>query len=184
MVSELEQQTERLLLIVEDDEAFARTLSRSFERRGYTVIHAAGMEEMDVLLEDHDPGYAVVDLKLKGEASGLACLKMLNQHNEDMLIVVLTGYASIATAVEAVKLGACHYLAKPSNTDDIEAAFLRAEGDVDVALTARETDLKTLEWERIHETLAETGFNISETARRLGMHRRTLARKLGKQRVK
>jgi len=101
-----------------------------------------------------------------------------------MLIVVLTGYASIATAVEAVKLGACHYLAKPSNTDDIEAAFLRAEGDADVALTARETDLKTLEWERIHETLAETGFNISETARRLGMHRRTLARKLGKQRVK
>ena len=183
-MSELEQQTERLLLIVEDDEAFARTLSRSFERRGYTVIHASGMDEMEVLLEDHDPGYAVVDLKLKGEASGLACVQMLNQPNEDMLIVVLTGYASIATAVEAVKLGACHYLAKPSNTDDIEAAFLRAEGDVDVALTARETDLKTLEWERIHETLAETGFNISETARRLGMHRRTLARKLGKQRVK
>ena len=183
-MSELEQQTERLLLIVEDDEAFARTLSRSFERRGYTVIHASGMDEMEVLLEDHDPGYAVVDLKLKGEASGLTCVQMLNQHNEDMLIVVLTGYASIATAVEAVKLGACHYLAKPSNTDDIEAAFLRAEGDVDVALTARETDLKTLEWERIHETLAETGFNISETARRLGMHRRTLARKLGKQRVK
>jgi len=183
-VSELEQQTERLLLIVEDDEAFARTLSRSFERRGYTVIHASGMDEMEVLLEDHDPGYAVVDLKLKGEASGLACVQMLNQHNEDMLIVVLTGYASIATAVEAVKLGACHYLAKPSNTDDIEDAFNRAEGNTEVSLTARATDLKTLEWERIHETLAETGFNISETARRLGMHRRTLARKLGKQRVK
>ena len=180
-MSDVDQQTERLLLIVEDDEAFARTLSRSFERRGYTVIHAAGMEEMDALLANHDPGYAVVDLKLKGEASGLACVQSLHEHNEDMLIVVLTGYASIATAVEAVKLGACHYLAKP---DDIEAAFLRAEGDVDVALTARETDLKTLEWERIHETLAETGFNISETARRLGMHRRTLARKLGKQRVK
>jgi len=183
-VSDVEQQTERLLLIVEDDEAFARTLSRSFERRGYTVIHAAGMEDMLVLLDSHDPGYAVVDLKLKGEASGLACVQRLHEHNDDMLIVVLTGYASIATAVEAVKLGACHYLAKPSNTDDIEAAFLRAEGDADVALTARETDLKTLEWERIHETLAETGFNISETARRLGMHRRTLARKLGKQRVK
>ena len=183
-MSEVDQQTERLLLIVEDDEAFARTLSRSFERRGYTVIHAPGMDEMEVLLEDHDPGYAVVDLKLKGEASGLACVQMLNQHNEDMLIVVLTGYASIATAVEAVKLGACHYLAKPSNTDDIEDAFNRAEGSTDVALTARATDLKTLEWERIHETLAETGFNISETALRLGMHRRTLARKLGKQRVK
>jgi two-component system response regulator RegA len=100
------------------------------------------------------------------------------------LIVVLTGYASIATAVEAIKLGACHYLAKPSNTDDIEAAFGRAEGNADVRFTERQSSIKTLEWERIHEMLAETGFNISETARRLGMHRRTLARKLGKQRVK
>lgn len=175
---------ERLLLIVEDDEAFARTLSRSFERRGYQVVHADSLESMQALLKNHQPGYAVVDLKLKGESSGLACVQTLHEHDEDMLIVVLTGYASIATAVEAVKLGACHYLAKPSNTDDIEDAFNRAEGSTDVALTARATDLKTLEWERIHETLAETGFNISETARRLGMHRRTLARKLEKQRVK
>ena len=109
-MSELEQQTERLLLIVEDDEAFARTLSRSFERRGYTVIHASGMDEMEVLLEDHDPGYAVVDLKLKGEASGLACVQMLNQHNEDMLIVVLTGYASIATAVDSQPPAICRQL--------------------------------------------------------------------------
>jgi two-component system response regulator RegA len=101
-----------------------------------------------------------------------------------MVIVVLTGYASIATAVEAIKLGARHYLAKPANTDDIEAAFGRAQGDADVELTARATSLKTLEWERIHETLADTGFNISETARRLGLHRRTLSRKLEKQRVK
>jgi two-component system, response regulator RegA len=86
--------------------------------------------------------------------------------------------------VEAIKLGACNYLAKPSNTDDIEAAFDRAVGDATVELTQRPTSIKTLEWERIHETLAETGFNISETARRLGMHRRTLARKLGKHRVK
>jgi len=111
-------------------------------------------------------------------------VQSLHAHDPEMLIVVLTGYASIATAVEAIKLGACHYLAKPSNTDDIEAAFGRAEGDADVSLTERATSIKTLEWERIHETLAETGFNISETARRLGMHRRTLARKLGKQRVK
>lgn len=179
-----EQQSERLLLIVEDDEAFARTLTRSFERRGYRVIHADSLESMKVLLESHEPGFAVVDLKLKGDSSGLACVQTLHEHDEDMLIVVLTGYASIATAVEAVKLGACHYLAKPSNTDDIEDAFNRAEGNTDVSLTARATDLKTLEWERIHETLAETGFNISETARRLGMHRRTLARKLEKQRVK
>ena len=89
----------------------------------------------------------------------------------------------ITTAVEAVKLGACHYLAKPSNTDDIEAAFGLTEGNEDVELTNRSSSIKTLEWERIHEVLAETGFNISEAARRLGMHRRTLTRKLEKRRV-
>ncbi|MDM0012808.1 response regulator transcription factor [Variovorax sp. J22P168] len=177
-------EAERLLLIVEDDAAFARTLGRSFERRGYTVLLAANLDELALLLRDHSPRYAVVDLKLSGEASGLACVQTLNRHDPAMLIVVLTGFASIATAVEAIKLGACHYLAKPSNTDDIEAAFGRAEGDAEVELTNRSTSIKTLEWERIHETLAETGFNISETARRLGMHRRTLARKLVKQQVK
>ncbi|MGJ7507800.1 response regulator transcription factor [Variovorax sp. GT1P44] len=177
-------EAERLLLIVEDDAAFARTLGRSFERRGYTVMLATNLDEVSVILKAHSPGYAVVDLKLNGDASGLACVQTLNQHDPAMLIVVLTGFASIATAVEAIKLGACHYLAKPSNTDDIEAAFGKAEGDAEVELTNRSTSIKTLEWERIHETLAETGFNISETARRLGMHRRTLARKLVKQRVK
>jgi two-component system response regulator RegA len=175
---------ERLLLIVEDDAAFARTLCRSFERRGYKVLLAASLQEVETLLETHSPGFAVVDLKLNGEASGLACVQTLNAHSAAMLIVVLTGFASIATAVEAIKLGACHYLAKPSNTDDIEAAFGRVEGSTEVELTNRASSIKTLEWERIHETLAETGFNISETARRLGMHRRTLARKLEKQRVK
>lgn len=178
----------RRLLIVEDDAAFARTLGRSFERRGYAVMLATSLEDVEDLLKapgsPDSPAYAVVDLKLGGEASGLACVQRLHAHDPDMLIVVLTGFASIATAVEAIKLGACHYLAKPSNTDDIEAAFGRAEGTIDVELTNRSTSIKTLEWERIHETLAETGFNISETARRLGMHRRTLARKLGKQQVK
>jgi two-component system response regulator RegA len=178
------QEAERLLLIVEDDAAFARTLSRSFERRGYEVLVANSLESTAELLKTRTPGYAVVDLKLNSEATGLSCVQKLNEHNDDMLIVVLTGFASIATAVEAIKLGACHYLAKPSNTDDIEAAFGRAEGDTEVSLTNRSTSIKTLEWERIHEILAETGFNISETARRLGMHRRTLARKLGKQQVK
>ena len=172
------------LFIVEDDAAFARTLRRSFERRGYTVQHASSHEEVKTLLASSNPEFAVVDLKLNGEASGLACVQTLHAHSADMLIVVLTGFASIATAVEAVKLGACHYLAKPSNTDDIEAAFTRATGNAEVELTNRPTSIKTLEWEHIHETLAETGFNISETARRLGMHRRTLARKLGKQFVK
>ena len=174
---------ERLLMIVEDDEAFSRTLIRSFERRGYRVLHAEGMARLDELLQEHSPGYAVVDLKLKGEASGLACVRQLSAHDASMRIVVLTGFASIATAVEAIKLGACHYLAKPSNTDDIEAAFGLTEGNTEVELTNRSSSIKTLEWERIHEVLAETDFNISEAARRLGMHRRTLSRKLGKQRV-
>lgn len=175
---------DRLLLIVEDDAAFARVLSRSFERRDYSVIQATCLDEMLVLLARYKPTHAVVDMKLDGKASGLTCVQTLYQHNPAMLIVVLTGFASINTAVEAVKLGACQYLAKPSNTDDIEAAFAHVAGKTEPELTNRATSIKTLEWERIHEVLVETEFNISETARRLGMHRRTLARKLGKQRVK
>jgi len=174
---------ERLLLIVEDDQSFAKTLERSFERRGYRVLRAASAEEVANILETESPGFAVVDLKL-GTTSGLVCVEQLHAHNPEMLIVVLTGFASIATAVEAIKLGACHYLAKPSNTDDIEAAFGKAAGDPGVSLTERHTSIKTLEWERIHEMLVETDFNISEAARRLGMHRRTLARKLEKHQVK
>lgn len=175
--------SERLLIIVEDDAGFARTLKRSFERRGYSVITASSHDELVALLEHQSFGYAVVDLKLSG-VSGLSCVELLHAHNAAMLIVVLTGFASIATAVESIKLGACHYLAKPANTDDIENAFTKGAGDVEAPLTTRATNIKTLEWERIHEILAETGFNISEAARRLGMHRRTLARKLEKRRVK
>lgn len=177
-------EAERQVLVVEDDDAFARTLQRSFERRGYGVLRATDLEQVQAVLAEHSPGYAVVDLKLAAGASGLACVQLLYAHDPGMVIVVLTGYASITTAVEAIKLGARHYLAKPANTDDIEAAFARAQGTTEVRLTERQTSIKTLEWERIHQTLAETGFNISETARRLGMHRRTLARKLDKQRIK
>ena len=175
---------ERRLLIVEDDAAFARTLVRSFERRGYQVRHLAGEEGIAALLDEFAPTHAVVDLKLAGGASGLSSVRLLHDADPEMVIVVLTGYASIATAVEAIKLGARHYLAKPSNTDDIEAAFQRAVGDADVELSARTTSIKTLEWEHIHEALAASDFNISEAARRLGLHRRTLARKLEKRRVK
>jgi two-component system response regulator RegA len=175
--------SDRSLLIVEDDDGFARTLKRSFERRGYDAVIAASLEDVDKVLKERTPGYAVVDLKLGG-ASGLVCVEKLHAHDPHMLIVVLTGFASIATAVEAIKLGACHYLAKPSNTDDIEEAFRKAEGNAQVALSERSTSIKTLEWERIHQTLIETDFNISEAARRLGMHRRTLARKLEKRPVK
>ena len=174
--------SERLLLIVEDDEAFARTLKRSFERRGYSVLLADSLETVNACIADHRPGFAVVDLKL-GPQSGLACVQALHAHDPAMLIVVLTGFASIATAVDAIKLGATHYLAKPSNTDDIEAAFARSGGDPDTPLAPRPTSIKTLEWEHIHEALKDSDFNISEAARRLGMHRRTLARKLAKRQV-
>ena len=171
-----------LLLIVEDDAAFARTLQRSFERRAYEVVVASGPCEVDRVLQTRSPDYAVVDLKL-AQASGLTCVETLHAHRADMIIIVLTGYASIVTAVQAIKLGATSYLAKPANTDDIERAFGKLSGDAQVPIGERQTSIKTIEWERINEVLAETGFNVSETARRLGMHRRTLARKLEKRQI-
>jgi two-component system response regulator RegA len=161
-------------------------------RRGYQVKRAAGLVEVPALRLAHRPQYAVVNLKLAAVASGLRCIQLLHAHDALMLmlmlmlmlIVVLIGYASIATAVEAIKLEARHHLAKPANTDDIEEAFARAQCDTAVALTARTTSVKTLEGEHIHEALAAADFNISDTARRLGMHRHTLAGMLEKQRIK
>ena len=167
------------LLIIEDDAVFARTLARSFERRGYAVEMLAGPDRLDDVADTFRPDHAVVDLRLAG-ASGLACVERLHARDPATRIVVLTGFASIATAVEAIKLGATNYLTKPANTDDIEAAFARTEGDAQADLSTRPTSIKTLEWEHIHQTLADTGFNVSEAARRLGLHRRTLARKLDK----
>lgn len=173
-------QADPLLLIVEDDAAFARTLKRSFERRQYRVMLASSPDEVSTLLEHDTPQFAVVDLKL-GNASGLTVVQQLNAHDSEIIIVVLTGFASIATAVEAVKLGASNYLVKPSNSDDIEAAFHNDAPNTELPVGgSRPTSIKTLEMERIHAMLAETDFNISEAARRLGMHRRTLARKLAK----
>lgn len=174
---------ERSLYIIEDDEAFATTLKRSFERRGCEVRIASGLEELNNLLATGAPRFAVVDLKLAG-ASGLACVEALHARDPSTLIVVLTGFASIATAVEAIKLGACNYLTKPSDTDAIEAAFGKAFGDASIPVSDRPSSIKTLEWEHIHQTLVDTQFNISEAARRLGMHRRTLARKLEKRPVR
>jgi two-component system response regulator RegA len=170
------------ILIVEDDTDLSETLLRSLERRGFSVSTVASADALRTYLETAHPLRAVVDLKLSGE-SGLVCVDLLHKHDPEMRIVVVTGFASIATAVEAIKLGACNYLTKPSNTDDILAAFERVEGDAEVKPTSRPTTIKTLEWEKIHETLAASDFNISETARRLGMHRRTLARKLAKWQV-
>lgn len=171
------------ILIVEDDDDLAQTLQRSLERRGFAVSRFSSAEEMRNATMPVMPSHAVVDLKLTGD-SGLTCVDYLHRLNPDMRIVVLTGFASIATAVEAIKLGAAHYLTKPSGTDDILAAFDRGEGDADIQPDGRPTTIKTLEWEKIHETLLATDFNISETARRLGMHRRTLARKLAKWQVR
>lgn len=174
--------TERRLLIVEDDAVLARTLARSFERRGYQVRVLDGPTDLAGAAEDLQPTHAIIDLRLGG-ASGLSCIKLLNERDEATRIVVLTGFASIATAVEAIKLGATNYLTKPANTDDIEAAFAKVDGDEAANITTRSTSIKTLEWERIHQVLVETDFNISEAARRLGLHRRTLVRKLEKRHV-
>src|ERR1041384_5257089 len=116
-----DEEEARVLAIVEDDESFSRTLKRSFERRGYQVITAASYDELVELLKTQSPGYAVVDLKLSGVSSGLQCVSTLHEHDPEMLIVVLTGFASIATAVEAIKLGACPHLAQASHTDDTDA---------------------------------------------------------------
>ncbi|MFC4257269.1 response regulator [Altererythrobacter xixiisoli] len=172
------------LVIVEDDPSFARTLRRSFEKRGYLAAQAASPDELTALLDAGEAfDFAVVDLKL-GTASGLTCVQMLHRADPTTRIVMLTGFASIATAVEAIKLGASHYLVKPANTDDIEEGFGRDGGNPDVPVEGRKSSIKTVEWEYIHSTLAECDFNISEAARRLGMHRRTLARKLEKRQLK
>jgi two-component system response regulator RegA len=173
----------KTLLIVEDDPSFSRTLHRSFERRGYTVASAARHDEVVEVLRHFAPLFAVVDLKLEG-ASGLASVRAIRESAPSARIVVLTGFASISTAIEAIKLGASYYLAKPSNTDEIENAFEHEAGTLIAPVGQRASSIKAVEWEHIHRTLAETDYNISETARRLGMHRRTLARKLGKRPLK
>lgn len=170
------------LLIVEDDAALAATLASAFARRGYAIVTAATVDEAAVQTHGFAPTHAIVDLKLRS-GSGLDCIKILAALLPPPRIVVLTGFASIATAVEAVKLGATQYLAKPATARDIEAAFTHQPGLAEIDITQRATSLKTQEWEQIQTVLAETGFNITETARRLGLHRRTLARKLAKQHV-
>jgi len=170
------------MLIIEDDDGLAKTLAYAFDRRGYTSHIASSAEEGIMLAKEIEPGFVLVDLKLPGR-TGLDCVAVLAQRVPQPRIVVLTGFASINTAVEAIKLGACHYLAKPATATEIDAAFDHRAGDASIQLTNRRANLKTMEWERIQQTLREADFNISEAARRLGMHRRTLARKLAKQQV-
>ena len=172
----------KAILIVEDDEALATSLGRSFERRDYEVKIASNVKEAQVILKKFHPRYAVVDLKMPGE-SGLELVKYLHEFDKVMKIVMLTGYASITTTIEAIKSGACYYLAKPANADMIIAAFSGETTTEKTILNDKKTSIKNLEWEHIHQALVETDFNISKTARKLGMHRRTLARKLEKKRI-
>jgi two-component system response regulator RegA len=167
------------LLLVDDDETFAEVLREAFEARGLAVRVAHDVPSALALAQVDPPEYAVVDLKMPGP-SGLALIEALKALDENTRIVILTGYASIATAVEAIKLGAVYYLAKPADPDEILAALHRDAGDAHTPPPARPLSIQRLEWEHIQRVLAECGGNISETARRLGMHRRTLQRKLAK----
>lgn len=172
-----------LLLLADDDEVFRVVLGHALARRGFEVMVVANVEEGIALAEERSPEYAVVDLNMPGE-TGLVLVDHLHQLDNNTRVVVLTGYASIATAVEAIKLGAIHYMAKPADADEIIAAFHRDEGDATIAVEEQPMSVRRLEWEHIHKVLAEVDGNISEAARRLNMHRRTLQRKLQKKPVK
>jgi two-component system response regulator RegA len=167
------------LLLVDDDPAFCEALCRALTRRGFAVITAHSADTAWDSAQASAPQYAVIDLKIPGE-SGLTLIPRLKSLSADMRIVVLTGYASVTTAVEAIKLGATHYLAKPVDADQVVAAFGRAAGDPQEPVADRPLSVERLEWEHIQRVLADNGGNISATARHLNMHRRTLQRKLGK----
>ncbi len=168
------------LLLVDDDPTFLSVLSRAMEKRGFLVQSASCVSDALVLAEANPPAYAVIDLRMPGD-SGLVLVKRLKEIDAATRIVVLTGYASIATAVEAIKLGATHYLAKPTKAEDIMAALQRdGEGDASASVNPNPMSVNRLEWEHIQSVLAENDGNISATARSLNMHRRTLQRKLSK----
>jgi two-component system response regulator RegA len=166
------------LLLVDDDATFCKVLSAALEKRGFAVTVAHSVEEAIPLARSNSPEYAVVDLKMAG-APGLALVKVLHGLDPNTRIVMLTGYASIATAVEAIKLGATQYLAKPANADEIVAAFSHSP-DGNARLRTQPAQIERLEWEHIQRVLQEHAGNISATARALNMHRRTLQRKLAK----
>jgi two-component system response regulator RegA len=165
------------LLLADDDELFSRILSQALTRRGFSVKIAHTVDEALALTVNDAPEYAVVDLNMPGK-SGLELIRHLITLDYNTRIVVLTGYASISTAVEAMKLGATHYLAKPADADEVVAAFYKSEGDAHVAIASQPLSVSRIEWEHIQKILAEHNGNISATARALNMHRRTLQRKL------
>lgn len=163
------------LLLVDDDNTLREVLARALVKRGFAVRSAANIAEAETIAIETKPELAIVDLNMPG-GSGLELIPKLCDINSSIQILVLTGYASINTAVEAIKLGAINYLTKPADTDEIIAMF--EQGKEQILDNAK--PLQQVEWDHIQEVLNACGGNISVTARKLGMHRRTLQRKLKK----
>jgi len=167
------------LLIVEDDEVLGERLAAAFAARGFDVRSARTAAAAESLIKEDPPELVVLDLRV-GQDNGLALIPILKQADPATRVVVLTGYGSIATAVEAVKRGATQYLTKPADADEILAAFAGQESQTEPASNLQSMSLDRLEWEHINRVLLECGGNVSEAARLLGLHRRTLQRKLAK----
>lgn len=167
------------ILLVDDEEHFRDRLSRALTKRNYEVLQAGNYDEAVKVIKAHQPTMAVFDLRMPG-LSGLELVKSALKLNPQIKIVVLTGYGSIATATEAIRLGAINYLPKPADTDEILAAFSEDKAE---AVVSPQEDIDTpslgrVEWEHINRVLADCGGNISAAAKRLNIHRRTLQRKL------
>jgi two-component system response regulator RegA len=172
------------ILLVDDDEVYRTRLARAFVDRGYDVRTAGDYDAAVAAATGDSPEYAVVDLKMPGK-SGLELVKALQEIDPATKTCVLTGYGSIATAIDAVRLGATYYLSKPADADDIVHAFARGETPPLEPKPPANDDYKApslarAEWEHINRVLSDAGGNISEAARRLGIHRRSLQRKLQK----
>ena len=171
------------LLLVDDDEILCSVLAAALRERGYNVTVAHDYQSALAAAAGNPPELAVVDLKFPG-GSGLSLIKKLVELNPDARVVVLTGYGSIATAIEAVKLGAHYYLTKPAGANDIVAALDLEPKPSSSPIPEKPLSVGRLEWEHIHQVLSGSDGNISATARLLGMHRRTLQRKLSKRPVR
>ncbi len=169
------------ILIVDDDDIFRDRVARAFRDRDYDTRTAGNYDEAMAAATEDSPEFAVVDLKMPGR-SGLELVRDLKHNDPATAVVVLTGYGSIATALDAVKLGAAHYLQKPADVDDIIMAFERDDAPPLEPPPAdfRAPSLARAEWEHINRVLSDCGGNISEASRRLGIHRRSLQRKLQK----
>ena len=171
-------QGDRSLLLVDDDRPFLQRMSRALEQRGFDVVTAESVEEGLAALKRSAPACAVVDMRL-ADGNGLDVIEALQRAREDARVVVLTGYGNIATAVTAVKLGAIDYLAKPADADEVIAALSRKAGDR-AAPPENPMSADRVRWEHIQRVYELCDRNVSEPARRLSMHRRTLQRILAK----